>query len=156
DMRDGDAFVTNAPYDGGTHLPHITIVTPVFVEGVRRFFVAARGHHADIGGITPGSMPAFSKTIDEEGVLFDAIGIVQAGRFDEDAVRKVRGGGAWPARSPEQNIADLKAQVAACTKGAEELRRASASHGADTVTAYMNHVQDNAEESVRRVIGALK
>src|SRR5262249_20312642 len=111
---------------------------------------------ADIGGITPGSMPAFSRTIDEEGVLFDGIRIVHKGRFDEEAARKVLTGGGWPARSPGQNIADLKAQVAACTKGADELRRASSLHGVETVTAYMNHVQDNAEESVRRVIGALK
>jgi 5-oxoprolinase (ATP-hydrolysing) len=155
DMREGDAFVTNAPYDGGTHLPDITIVAPVFVEGSRRFFVAARGHHADVGGITPGSMPAFSKTIDEEGVLFDGIRIVHQGEFDESAARGVLAGGAWPARSPEQNVADLKAQVAACTKGADELRRACVLHGPETVSAYMNHVQDNAEESVRRVIGAL-
>ena len=154
-MREGDAFVTNAPYDGGTHLPDITIVAPVFVDGVRRFFVAARGHHADIGGITPGSMPAFSTTIDEEGVLFDGIRIVHDGRFDDEAVARVLASGRFPARSPKQNLADLKAQVAACTKGAEELRRACALHGAARVTAYMGHVQDNAEESVRRAIGAL-
>jgi 5-oxoprolinase (ATP-hydrolysing) len=155
-MKDGDAFVTNAPYDGGTHLPDITIVAPVFVDGVCRFFVAARGHHADIGGITPGSMPAFSKTIDEEGVLFDGIRIAHEGRFDDAAVDAVLASGEWPARNPKQNIADLRAQVAACTKGAEELRRACSLHGEGTVTAYMSHVQDNAEESVRKVIGALK
>ena len=155
-MRDGDAFVTNAPYDGGTHLPDITIVAPVFVDNVCRFFVAARGHHADIGGITPGSMPAFSKTIDDEGVLFDGIRIVHGGRFDEEAVSNVLASGRWPARNPAQNITDLKAQIAACIKGADELRRACALHGAETITAYTSHVQDNAEESVRRVIGALK
>ena len=154
-MREGDAFVTNAPYDGGTHLPDITVVAPVFVEGARRFFVATRGHHADIGGITPGSMPPFSRRIDEEGALFDGIQILHAGRFAEDAVRRVLESGHWPARNADQNLADLKAQIAACTKGIEELRRACAQHGADTVTAYMRHVQDNAEESVRKVIGAL-
>ncbi len=138
-MKDGDAFVA-----------------PVFVDGVRRFFVATRGHHADIGGITPGSMPAFSKTIEEEGVLFDGIRIAHAGQFDDAAVNAVLASGKWPARNPRQNIADLRAQVAACTKGAEELRRACSLHGADTVTAYMRHVQNNAEESVRKVIGALK
>jgi 5-oxoprolinase (ATP-hydrolysing) len=155
-MEDGDAFVTNAPYDGGTHLPDITVVMPVFVEGERRFFVASRGHHADIGGITPGSMPPFSKTIAEEGVLFDGLRMVHGGAFDERAVRAVLDGGAWPARNPEQNVADLEAQAAACAKGAEGLREACARHGLAVVEAYMRHVQDNAEEEVRRVIGALE
>ncbi|HEY2033924.1 MAG TPA: hydantoinase B/oxoprolinase family protein [Rhizomicrobium sp.] len=154
-MRDGDMFVTNAPYHGGTHLPDITVVAPVFVDGTARFYVASRGHHADIGGITPGSMPPFSKTIDEEGVLFDGIQMVRAGHFDEAAVRAVLGTTANPARNPEQNIADLKAQAASCARGISELRRACANYGADVVTAYMAHVQDNAEESVRKVIGAL-
>jgi len=156
DMREGDVFVTNAPYDGGTHLPDITVVMPVFVDGVRSFFVASRGHHADIGGITPGSMPPFSKDIAEEGILFDGIRMVQDGVFDQAAVQTVLGSGAWPARNPAQNIADLRAQAAACAKGAEELKRISAFHGGDVVTAYMHHVQDNAEEAVRRVIGALQ
>ncbi|MBI3677598.1 MAG: hydantoinase B/oxoprolinase family protein [Proteobacteria bacterium] len=156
EMRDGDMFVTNAPYDGGTHLPDITVVAPVFIDGVRRFFVASRGHHADIGGISPGSMPPFSVHLDEEGVLFDGIQMVRAGRFDETAVRAVLAANATPARNPDQNVADLKAQAAACTKGAEELKRAVAQYGAETVGAYMRHVQDNAEEEVRRVIGALK
>jgi 5-oxoprolinase (ATP-hydrolysing) len=156
DMAEGDVFVTNAPYDGGTHLPDVTVVMPVFVDGRRAFFVAARGHHADIGGITPGSMPPFSRDISEEGVLFDGIRMVRGGRFDEDRVRAVLESGAYPARNPSQNMADLKAQAAACAKGAIELRRASAQYGRGTVTAYMRHVQDNAEESVRRVIGALK
>ena len=156
DMRDGDVFVSNAPYDGGTHLPDITVVAPVFVDGERRFFVAARGHHADIGGITPGSMPPFSKDISEEGVLFDGIRMVGGAVFDEAVVRAVLEGGAHPARNPAQNIADLRAQAAACAKGALELRRACAGHGLAVVEAYMRHVQDNAEESVRRVIGALK
>jgi 5-oxoprolinase (ATP-hydrolysing) len=155
-MRDGDMFVTNAPYDGGTHLPDITVVAPVFVDGAARFYVAARGHHADIGGITPGSMPPFSKAIDEEGVLFDGVAMVHAGRFDEEAVCAVLTTTANPARNPAQNIADLKAQGASCARGISELRRACANYGADVVTAYMRHVQDNAEESVRKVIGALK
>jgi 5-oxoprolinase (ATP-hydrolysing) len=156
DMRDGDVYVSNAPYDGGTHLPDITVVMPVFVDGTRRFFVASRGHHADIGGITPGSMPPFSKDIAEEGILFDGQVMVRGGQFDEDAVRAVLGAGAWPARNPEQNIADLKAQAASCAKGAEGLRNACAQHGTDVMEAYMRHVQDNAEASVRKVIEALK
>ncbi|MBV8978066.1 MAG: hydantoinase B/oxoprolinase family protein [Alphaproteobacteria bacterium] len=155
-MQEGDVFVTNAPYDGGTHLPDITVVMPVFVQGSRRFFVASRGHHADIGGITPGSMPAFSKDIAEEGVLFDGVRMVHAGRFDEPAMRAVLGTQPYPARNPDQNVADLKAQTAACAKGAEGLRQACAEHGVATVENYMNHVQDNAESSVRKVIEALK
>ncbi|HLJ51932.1 MAG TPA: hydantoinase B/oxoprolinase family protein [Rhizomicrobium sp.] len=155
DMREGEAFVTNAPYDGGTHLPDVTVVMPVFIDGVRSFYVAARGHHADIGGITPGSMPPFSTTIAEEGALFDGIKVVSGGRFDEAAVRNVLAAGPYPARSPEQNIADLKAQVAACAKGCEGLRRTSSVYGLSVVNAYMRHVQDNAEESVRQVIGKL-
>jgi 5-oxoprolinase (ATP-hydrolysing) len=155
EMREGEAFVTNAPYDGGTHLPDITVVMPVFVDGVRSFYVASRGHHADIGGITPGSMPPFSKSISEEGALFDGIPMVSGGRFDENGVRAVLSRGPYPARSPEQNIADLKAQAAACAKGAEGLRRACSVYGLPVVNAYMRHVQDNAEESVRQVIGKL-
>jgi 5-oxoprolinase (ATP-hydrolysing) len=155
-MREGDVFVTNAPYDGGTHLPDITVVMPVFVDGARAFFVASRGHHADIGGVTPGSMPPFSKDIAEEGILFDGMRMVHDGAFDEAAVRAVLGSSAWPARNPEQNVADLKAQAASCAKGAQELKRICALHGRTVVEAYMRHVQDNAEEEVRRVIGALK
>ncbi len=155
-MQDGDAFVTNAPYDGGTHLPDVTVVMPVFVDGACAFYVASRGHHADIGGITPGSMPPFSKDIAEEGALFDGLRLVHGGRFDETAMRAVLAAGAWPARNPEQNLADLRAQAAACARGAEGLRAACAAHGANVVAAYMRHVQDNAEESVRRVIGRLK
>ncbi|HLY06560.1 MAG TPA: hydantoinase B/oxoprolinase family protein [Rhizomicrobium sp.] len=156
DIRDGDMFVTNAPYDGGTHLPDITVVAPVFVDGERRFFTAARGHHADIGGISPGSMPPFSCHIEEEGVLFDGVRMIRDGHFDEDAVRGILDSGDYPARNPEQNIADLKAQAAACARGIAELKRAAKLHGAEAITAYMRHVQDNAEEAVRRVIGALK
>jgi 5-oxoprolinase (ATP-hydrolysing) len=155
-MRDGDMFVTNAPYDGGTHLPDITVVAPVFVDGKAKFYVASRGHHADIGGITPGSMPPFSRSIADEGVLFDGIQMVRGGHFDEDAVMAVLRSTANPARNPAQNIADLKAQAASCARGISELRRACTNYGADVVTAYMRHVQDNAEESVRQVIGALK
>ena len=156
EMRDGDVFVTNAPYDGGTHLPDITVVMPVFVGGECAFHVASRGHHADIGGITPGSMPPFSKDISEEGILFDGIRLVRDGAFDAAAVRAVLGSGDWPARNPEQNIADLKAQAASCAKGAQELKRICGLYGRAVVEAYMRHVQDNAEEEVRRVIGALK
>ncbi len=156
DMQPGDVFITNAPYDGGTHLPDVTVVMPVFVEDTRSFFVAARGHHADIGGITPGSMPPFSRDISEEGVLFDGIRMARDGHFDETLLRHVLAGNAYPARNPDQNIADLKAQAAACAKGAAELARACAHYGRDVVTAYMRHVQDNAEEAVRRAIGALK
>ncbi len=154
-MADGDVFVTNAPYDGGTHLPDITVVAPVFIDGVRRFFVAARGHHADIGGISPGSMPPFSKDISEEGILFDALPMVRGGKFEEAAVLRVLQGGPLPARNPAQNLADLRAQAAACAKGAAELTRACSLYGAAAVSAYMRHVQDNAEEEVRKVIGAL-
>ncbi len=154
-MREGEAFVTNAPYDGGTHLPDVTVVMPVFVDDKLSFYVASRGHHADIGGITPGSMPPFSKNISEEGALFDGIRMVSGGRFDEDAVRAVLMRGEFPARNPDQNIADLKAQAAACAKGVEGLRHACGVYGLSVVNAYMRHVQDNAEESVRQVIGKL-
>jgi len=154
-IRPGDMYVTNAPYDGGTHMPDVTVVAPVFIDGTRRFFVASRGHHADIGGITPGSMPPFSRDIAEEGALFDGIRMVHGGEFDEKTVRAVLAHGKYPARNPDQNIADLKAQAAACARGAEELQRAATLHGAETLTVYMRHVQDNAEEAVRQVIGAL-
>ncbi|MGC8536473.1 MAG: hydantoinase B/oxoprolinase family protein [Rhizomicrobium sp.] len=155
-MGDGDMFVTNAPYDGGTHLPDITVVAPVFIDGERAFFVAARGHHADIGGISPGSMPPFSQSIDEEGVLFDGELMIHQGRFEESRVRAILSTAPVAARNPDQNIADLKAQAASCTKGAQELTRLCSQYGLKAVRAYMGHVQDNAEESVRRVIGALK
>jgi 5-oxoprolinase (ATP-hydrolysing) len=156
-MRPGDAYMLNAPYNGGTHLPDITVIAPVFLDGdeTPTFFVAARGHHADVGGITPGSMPPLSRTVDEEGVLIDDFLLIDEGRFRETETRALLAGGRWPARNPDQNIADLKAQTAACAKGAEELRRLAASFGRETVEAYMGHVQDNAEESVRRVIDRL-
>jgi 5-oxoprolinase (ATP-hydrolysing) len=158
DLGPGDAVAVNAPYDGGTHLPDITIVVPVFddASGQRLFWVAARGHHADVGGIAPGSMPPFSTTIDEEGVLFRNIKVMAGGQFLDRAVRDVLGSGAYPARNPDQNVADMKAQLAACAKGAAELGRMVCDHGLDVVRAYMGHVQDNAERAVRRVIDALK
>ena len=155
-MSAGDAYALNAPYDGGTHLPDITVVMPVFSSAREpAFFVAARGHHADIGGIAPGSMPPGSKNIFEEGVLFDGLRIMHAGVFDEAAVQTVLTSGDFPARNPAQNVADLKAQIASCTKGADELATLCAHHGEDVVAAYMRHVQDNAEEQVRRAIGQL-
>ena len=158
-MRPGDVFVLNDPYHGGTHLPDVTVVTPVYLDGADTapgFYVASRGHHADIGGSTPGSMPPFSKTIDEEGVLFDNFLLVRDGVLQEGALRAQLASGAWPARNPDQTIADLRAQIAANEKGVQELRAMVAQFGRATVAAYMQHVQDNAEESVRRVITALK
>jgi 5-oxoprolinase (ATP-hydrolysing) len=157
-MRAGDVYVLNDPYHGGTHLPDITVVTPVYLTPAAQepsFFVASRGHHADVGGITPGSMPPFSTSIAEEGVLIDNFRLIEAGRFAADALRALLSGGAHPARDVAQNIADLRAQVAANEKGVEELRALVQTYGAETVTAYMRHVQDNAEASVRRVIEAL-
>ncbi|MFA7429697.1 MAG: hydantoinase B/oxoprolinase family protein, partial [Rhodospirillaceae bacterium] len=154
----GETYVLNAPYNGGTHLPDITVVTPVFEEaagGELLFFVASRGHHADIGGISPGSMPPGSRTVEEEGILLDGLPLVRGGRFLEDEIKAALSAGQWPSRNPAQNVADLKAQVAANEKGVRELRRMVGHFGLDVVRAYMGHVQDNAEESVRRVIGTL-
>ncbi|WP_043819140.1 hydantoinase B/oxoprolinase family protein, partial [Rubrivivax gelatinosus] len=158
-MKPGDVYVLNDPYHGGTHLPDVTVVTPVYLaddDAKPAFFVASRGHHADIGGITPGSMPPFSTSISEEGVLLDNVLLVEGGRLREADMRALLGSGPHPARNPEQNLADLRAQIAANEKGVHELRAMVAQYGRDTVAAYMGHVQDNAEESVRRVIGALK
>jgi len=156
-MRAGDVYVLNAPYNGGTHLPDVTVVTPVYLDGSTQvaFYVASRGHHADIGGSAPGSMPADSRSVEDEGVLIDNFKMIDAGHFREEATRGLLGSGRWPARNIEQNLADLRAQVAANAKGAEELRRMCAHFGVDVVHAYMRHVQDNAEEAVRRVITAL-
>jgi 5-oxoprolinase (ATP-hydrolysing) len=204
-MQPGDVYVLNDPYHGGTHLPDVTVVTPVFLDPplaeagtqavqtdpaeahagpetaplrpsnspVRAepveapevpgaatpsrpaFYVASRGHHADIGGSTPGSMPPFSATIDEEGVLLDNVLLVRDGVLREAELRSLLAGGRWPARNPEQTLADLRAQIAANEKGVQELRAMVAQFGLPTVAAYMRHVQDNAEESVRRVITAL-
>ncbi len=166
-MQPGDVYVLNDPYHGGTHLPDVTVVTPVYLhEPVRAepveaparpsFYVASRGHHADIGGSTPGSMPPFSKSIDEEGVLFDNFLLVRDGRLREAELNAQLASGPWPARNPAQTIADLRAQIAANEKGVQELQAMVAQFGRATVAAYMRHVQDNAEESVRRVITALK
>ncbi len=156
-MRAGDAFMLNDPYHGGTHLPDVTVVTPVFLDAAQSpaFYVASRGHHADVGGITPGSMPPFSVTLDEEGVLFDNFHLVRDGRIAEAELRARLGGGAHPARNPDQTIADLRAQIAANEKGVQELQAMVGQFGHATVAAYMRHVQDNAEESVRRVIAEL-
>ncbi|MDQ0590457.1 hydantoinase B/oxoprolinase family protein [Variovorax paradoxus] len=158
-MKPGDVFVLNDPYHGGTHLPDITVVTPVYLEaGDERpsFYVASRGHHADVGGITPGSMPPFSATIGDEGVLIDNFKLVEGGRLREAELRALLGSGAHPSRNIEQNLADLRAQIAANEKGVQELQAMVAQFGRETVAAYMGHVQDNAEESVRRIITALK
>ena len=157
-MRPGDAFVLNDPYAGGTHLPDITVITPVFDEDEREilFFTGSRGHHADVGGSTPGSMPPDSAHIDEEGVLLTNVKLVDAGRINEQVMRALLSGARYPARNIEQNLADLRAQIAANEKGREELLRMVRHFGLVTVLAYMGHVQDNAEESVRRVIGALR
>ncbi|MDX2142114.1 MAG: hydantoinase B/oxoprolinase family protein [Rhodospirillaceae bacterium] len=155
-MRPGDSFVLNSPYDGGTHLPDITVITPVFVAtGDPAFYVAARGHHADIGGITPGSMPPHSRSIVEEGVLIDNIRLVSAGRFETDAIKSLLGRGPHPARNIDQCVADLKAQVAATVIGARDLVAMCERYGFDVVNAYMGHVLDFAEEAVRRAIGRL-
>jgi 5-oxoprolinase (ATP-hydrolysing) len=168
-MRPGDVYMLNDPYNGGTHLPDVTVVMPVFREGDAEilFYVAARGHHADIGGITPGSMPPGSRNVEEEGVLIDNFKLVEArgavreqdqeqGRMREAELITLLTSARYPARNPAQNVADLRAQVAACEKGREELLKMVSHFGLATVRAYMNHVQDNAEESVRRAIALLK
>ncbi|HLT28062.1 MAG TPA: hydantoinase B/oxoprolinase family protein, partial [Zeimonas sp.] len=157
-LAPGDVYVLNDPYAGGTHLPDITVITPVFDAGGREilFFVGSRGHHADVGGKTPGSMPPDSVHIDEEGVLLTDFQLVRGGRMREDELREALRSARFPARNPEQNLADLRAQIAANEKGREELTKMVAQFGLDVVHAYMRHVQDNAEESVRRVIGALR
>ena len=158
DMAPGDAFVTNAPYNGGTHLPDVTVVMPIFgADGDEvLFFTAARGHHADIGGTTPGSAPADSSDIAEEGVLLNAEVLARAGRFREGEMLHLLTGAEWPARNPEVNIADLKAQLAACQKGAVSLGEVIDRFSLATVHAYMAHVRANAAESVRRLIDRLE
>ncbi len=157
-MRPGDAFVLNDPYHGGTHLPDVTVIKPAFDSAGRHvlFYVAARGHHADIGGITPGSMPPASRHVAEEGVLITNFKVVDRGEFQEQSLRELLSSGRFPARNPEQNIADLQAQLAACEKGVQELERTVEHYGLDTVHAYMQHVQDNAEASVQRVLEVLR
>ena len=157
DMQRGDVYVLNDPYHGGTHLPDITVITPVCLDGEARpvFYVGSRGHHADIGGITPGSMPPFSTRIEEEGVQIDNVKLVDRGRLCEREVLELLASGEYPSRNPLQNLADLKAQIAANEKGVQELRKMVEQFGLDVVQAYMQHVQDNAEESVRRAITRL-
>ncbi len=154
-LQPGDVYILNNPYHGGTHLPDITAITPVFEAGSVIFYLASRGHHADIGGITPGSMPSDSTSVEQEGVLFDNFKLVEAGQFREDALRQALIAGNHPARNPAQNVADLQAQIAANEKGVQELRRMLAQYGLETVQAYMGYVQDNAEAAVRRAIDRL-
>ncbi len=158
EIRPGDVFVLNAPYNGGTHLPDITVVTPVFDESDDTkilFWAASRGHHADVGGMAPGSMTPRATSIEEEGVVIDNFKLVDRGDFREEALRDLLSSGPYPCRNPDQNIADLRAQIAANEKGVAELRKMIGHFGLDVVQAYMGHVQDNAEESVRRFIDAL-
>ena len=164
-LKPGDVYVLNNPYNGGTHLPDVTVITPVFVEDSPTlplppspplFYVASRGHHADIGGITPGSMPPTSKTVEEEGVLLDNFQLVEQGHFRENELTELLTSGAYPVRNLAQNIADLQAQIAANERGVQELQRMVKQYSLETVQAYMGHVQDNAEASVRRAIAVLK
>ncbi len=156
-LRPGDVVALNNPYTGGTHLPDVTVITPVFdpTGTAIRFFVGSRGHHADIGGITPGSTPPASHTLEEEGVVLDDFLLVERGHFREPELRALLAGARYPARSPDVNVADIKAQVAANNKGVQELGKVEAEFGWDVVAAYMRHVMDNAEESVRRVVARL-
>jgi 5-oxoprolinase (ATP-hydrolysing) len=163
-MQAGDAYVINDPYHGGTHLPDVTVITPVFDRDGREilFYVGSRGHHADIGGSTPGSMPPFSTSLDEEGVRFinfklvEGQGVGRPGRLREAELMQLLTSGTYPARNPAQNLADLRAQIAANEKGREELLKMVEQFTLEVVRAYMKHVQDNAEESVRRVVTRLK
>ena len=156
EMAHGDSFVLNDPYEGGTHLPDITVVTPFFGDGeIPSLYVASRAHHADIGGRTPGSMPADSRHIDEEGVLIRGARLVTQGRFDEPAMRRLLQGGRWPARNPEQNLADLRAQLAANRRGLAELEKMMREFGAAVVLAYMGHIQENAAAAVGDVLAGL-
>ena len=157
-MQPGDVYVLNDPYHGGTHLPDITVITPVYLadEAAPTFYVGSRGHHADVGGVTPGSMPPFSTRIEEEGVQINNVKLVERGVLREAEMIALLESGEYPSRNPQQNMADLRAQIAANEKGQQELRRMVAEFGLDVVLAYMRHVQDNAEESVRRVITRLK
>jgi 5-oxoprolinase (ATP-hydrolysing) len=156
-MQPGDVFMLNDPYQGGTHLPDVTVITPVFDQSDSDilFYVGSRGHHADIGGTTPGSMPPDSTVVEQEGVLITNFKLVEAGRMRESETRALLASAQYPARNPDQNMGDLRAQIAANQKGVEELRSMVAHFGLDVVQAYMKHVQDNAEEAVRRVITAL-
>ncbi len=156
-LKPGDVVALNNPFNGGTHLPDVTVITPVFADDGRtiRFFVGSRGHHADIGGLTPGSTPPNSRTLEDEGVVIDDFLLVDGGTFRETEFRAVLADARYPARSPDVNVADIKAQVAANEKGVQELQRVVADYGWQTVSAYMGHVMDNAEESVRRVLSRI-
>ncbi|WP_427161735.1 hydantoinase B/oxoprolinase family protein [Aliinostoc sp. HNIBRCY26] len=160
-IKPGNVYLSNNPYNGGTHLPDVTAITPVFLEIDQNlptplFFVASRGHQADIGGITPGSMPPHSQNVEEEGILFDNFLLVEQGEFRENAVREVLLNHPYPARNPNQNIADFKAQIAANERGVQELSKMVSQYGLRTVQDYMKFVQDNAEEAVRKAIDVLK
>jgi 5-oxoprolinase (ATP-hydrolysing) len=157
-MRPGNIYMLNDPYHGGTHLPDITLITPVFDDVGDRilFYVGSRGHHADVGGVTPGSMPPDSRVIEDEGVLINNFLLVEQGRLREAETRELFASARHPTRNIEQNLADLRAMIAANHKGVVELTRMVRHFGLDVVHAYMKHVQDNAEEAVRRVIGVLK
>ena len=156
-LKPGDVVALNNPFNGGTHLPDITVITPVFDNNGNDilFFVGSRGHHADVGGITPGSTPPMSRTLEEEGVVIDDFLLVDGGNFRESEFRELLAGAKYPARSPDVNVADIKAQVAANEKGVQELARVVGQFGWPVVSAYMRHVMDNAEQSVRRVIERL-
>ena len=156
-MKPGDSYILNNPYNGGTHLPDITVITPVFEQntGAILFYVASRGHHADVGGITPGSMPPDSHVIDEEGVLIDNVQLILEGEFLENEIRELLTGAPYPVRNVNQNLADIRAQVAANEKGVQELHAMVEHFGLDVVSAYMQHVQDNAEGAVKRVLKVL-
>ncbi len=157
-LKPGDVFVLNNPYAGGTHLPDVTVITPVFSDSGEQvlFYVGSRGHHADIGGISPGSMPPFSRTLEDEGVCLDNLRLIDGGQFCEEALRAALAAGPHPARNIDQNLADLLAQVAANEKGVQELRRMVRQFGLGTVQTYMIHVQNNAEAAVRRAIAGLR
>ncbi len=169
-IQEGDAFMLNDPYNGGTHLPDITIIRPVFSRELANghdeaeeqhdndivFYVASRGHHADIGGVTPGSIPPNSQRVDEEGILIDNFKLVKSGVLQEESIRELLTTGDLPVRNIEYNMADIKAQLASCEKGTIDLGKVIRQYGLKVVQAYMSYVQDNAEESVRRVIAALK
>lgn len=163
----GDVYVLNAPYNGGTHIPDVTVVTPVFSEEDHQnptvdspqkplFWVASRGHHSEIGGITPGSMPPFSRSIEDEGILIDDFQLVDRGVFRETEIRSLLLNHKYPSRNVEQNLSDLRAQIAANSAGVAELHKVVSMYGLDVVQDYMQHVQDNAEEAVRRVITTLE
>jgi 5-oxoprolinase (ATP-hydrolysing) len=156
-MQPGDSWLLNSPYHGGTHLPDMTVVTPVFLGDSRPdFYVASRAHHADIGGTTPGSMPPFSRTIEEEGVLIECFQLVAADELRERELREILTGGRYPARNPDQNVADLRAQLAANARGISEIGRAVHRHGLATVRAYMRHVQNNAAACIKEAIEKLR